>query len=194
MSLGRYITTALFVPLFAIGSAEVATSSAAGSPPEPTGRPILDQFNTEVLSSTINGGSSAYEWQQGVTVGVAGQLTRIALYAEISAIYGDTAPTQVSVTLGAPWQSDVPTWTTTKILRQGWNMFDLSKAKILVAVGAEFAIGIHGQRANNFNPGFAISYGDEYPGGDLFLNGSTAESEGNDLLFKTYVSPKRVQH
>src|SRR6266545_2666721 len=117
-TLGRYITTALFATLFAIGSAEVATPSAAGSPPEPTGRPILDQFNTEVLSSTLNGGSSPYEWQQGVTAGVAGQLTRIDLYVEISAIYGDTVPTEVSVTLGAPWQSDAPAWTTTKILRQ----------------------------------------------------------------------------
>jgi hypothetical protein len=96
----------------------------------------------------------------------------------------------VSVTLGAPWQSGVPDWTTTTVLDAGWNTFNLSKAKIFVAAGDEYTIGIHGQSAtHSFNPGFGFSYGDEYLGGDLFMNGSTAGSEGNDLLFRTYVKP-----
>ena len=51
----------------------------------------------------------------------------------------------------------------------------------------------HGQSEFNFNPGIGISYDEQYPGGDLFVNGSSAESEGNDLLFRTYVRPKRVK-
>jgi len=55
----------------ALGSVLIATTSAVGSPPEATGKPILDQFNPGTLSSTINGGSAAYRWQQGVTAGIA---------------------------------------------------------------------------------------------------------------------------
>jgi len=96
--------------------------------------------------------------------------------------------------LGSPWQTGIPAWTTTAVLKAGWNTFDLGKAKIFVDVGDEYAIGIHGQNEDNvFNPGFAISYDEQYPGGDLFMNGSGAESEGNDLLFRTYVRPKRVR-
>jgi len=70
----------------------------------------------------------------------------------------------------------------------------LTKAKIFVDVGDEYAIGIHGQSEDNFfNPGFWFSNNDQYPGGELFMNGSSAESEGNDLLFRTYVRPKRVK-
>ena len=96
--------------------------------------------------------------------------------------------------MGAPWQSDAPVWTTTKVLKSGWNTFNMSSAKISVAVGDEYTIGIHGQSTTNqFNPGFGISYDEQYPGGDLFVNGSSAESVGNDLLFRTYVSPKRIK-
>ena len=177
----------------ALGSVLIATTSAVGSPPEATGKPILDQFNPGTLSSTINGGSAAYEWQQGITAGIAGQLTRIDLFVDINPGLGEVSATELSVTLGSPWQSSAPSWTNTAILRSGWNTFDLAKAKIFVDVGDEYAIGIHGQSEFNFNPGFGISYDEQYPGGDLFVNGSSAESEGNDLLFRTYVRPKRVK-
>jgi hypothetical protein len=153
------------------------------------GRPILDQYNTKILSSSVNGGSSAYEWQQGITAGIAGQLTQIALFVQNSDSSGETAPTQVSVTLGSPWQSGAAAWTTTAVLHPGWNTFNVTNAKIFVAVGDEYAIGIHGHSQYNFDPGIGISYGEQYLGGDLFVNGSSAESEGNDFLFRTYVSP-----
>ena len=185
-------TTAL-VGAFALGSALISTTSAVGSPPDATGKPILDQFNTATLSSTLNGGSTAYQWQQGITAGIAGQLMRIDLYVDIAPAFGDVVATEVSVTLGSPWGSGTPAWTSTEILRSGWNTFDVAKAKIFVDVGDEYAIGIHGQSQNNFNPGFGFSKDDQYPGGDLFLNGSNAESVGNDLLFRTYVRAKRVK-
>jgi hypothetical protein len=196
MCLCRRFATLLFVVLVAVGFAFVSKITAAESAPEATGRPILDQHNTEVLSSTINGGTAAYEWQQGITVGIGGQLTRIALYVVIDEeSYGETVATTLSLRLGSPWQNDAPVWTVTEVLRPGWNTFTLTNQKIFVDVGDEYAIGIHGQSSgNNFNPGFAISYEDQYPGGDLFLNGSSAETEGNDLVFRTYVRPKRIQH
>src|SRR5262245_6068278 len=137
----------------------ISTESAVGAPPEATGRPLLDQFNTAILSSTINGGSAAYSWQQGVTAGISGQLTRIDLFVEINPSLGDATATELSVTLGAPWQGGAPAWALTAVLRSGWNSFDLAKAKIFVDVGDEYAIGIHGQGDTNFNPGFGISYG-----------------------------------
>jgi hypothetical protein len=193
MHLRRYITSVLFVSILALSSALIATTSAIGAPPEATGKPILDQFNPGTLSSTINGGSAAYEWQQGITAGIAGQLTRIDLFVDINAALGKVSETELSVTLGSPWQSGTPAWATTAVLRQGWNTFDLAKAKIFVDVGDEYAIGIHGQSEFNFNPGIGISYDEQYPGGDLFVNGSSAESEGNDLLFRSYVRPRRVK-
>jgi len=154
----------------------------------------LDQFNPGTLSSTINGGSAAYRWQQGVTAGIAGQLTRLDLFVANSPSLGEVSVTELSVTLGSPWQTGAPIWTTTAVLQSGWNTFDLTKAKIFVDVGDEYAIGIHGQSEDNFfNPGFWFSNNDQYPGGELFMNGSSAESEGNDLLFRTYVRPKRVK-
>jgi hypothetical protein len=77
--------------------------------------------------------------------------------------------------------------------KSGWNTFDLSKAWIFIDVGDEYAIGSHGQSGSNFNPGFGVSYDDQCPGGNLFVNGSSAESEGNDLLFRAYVRPKHVE-
>ena len=171
------------VGALAVGSALIATTSAVGSPPEATGKPILDQFNTGIPNSSINGGSTAYEWQQGVTAGIAGQLTRIDLFVVIDAALGEVSATEFSVRLGSPWNSSTPVWATTAVLGQGWNTFDLAKAKIFVDVGVEYAIGIHGQSEFNFNPGIGISYDEQYPGGDLFVNGSSAESEGNDCCF-----------
>jgi hypothetical protein len=196
----RYIKTLLFAFLLAIGSA--ATGPAMSDPilmsaEEQGRRPILDQYNIDVLSSFLNGGSENYEWQQGITASVTGQLTHIALFVGIDESVGDPAPTQLSVTPGAPWQSSVPAWTITTVLRRsGWHTFNLTNVKIFVAVGDQYAIGIHGQSAHNFNPGFGFSRGyeagEQYLGGDLFMNGSTAGSESNDLLFRTYVKPERI--
>lgn len=147
--------------------------------------PILDQQNIGV-SSTINGGSTAYAWQQGVTAGITGQLTRIDLFVELLVDAGATAATEVSVNLGAPWQPDASDWSTVSVLVAGWNSFDLTSAAIHVTAGTQFAIGVHGQSAQNFNPGIAISYGSQYAGGALFLNGAS-DVAANDMNFRTYV-------
>jgi hypothetical protein len=103
---------------------------------------------------------------------------------------GETAATQVSITAGGPWQGGTPAWTTTAVLEEGWNTFNVTSAKIFVSAGEEFTIGIHGQSVvHQFNPGVGFSKGDQYAAGELFMNGSTVGSEGNDLLFRTYVKP-----
>jgi len=62
--MNRWRVTALASAL-AAGSVLIATTSAVGSPPEATGKPILDQFNPGTLSSTINGGSAAISGSRG---------------------------------------------------------------------------------------------------------------------------------
>lgn len=179
----RYLTAVLCVLI--IGSAVPARAQS--------GHSILDQSNAEALSSAINGGSSAYEWQQGITVGVAGQLTRISIYVLVDeGNWGPNGPTQLSVALGAPWQSGAPVWHITAMLQNGWNVFDVSKARIAVEIGDELTLGVHGEGGSNFNPGIGISYADQYPGGDLLMNGSVSSEK--DILFRTYVSPKRSRN
>jgi len=165
------------------------------TPSEPQGRrPVVDQSNTEVLSSLINGGSSAYRWEQGITAGVSGRLTQITLYVGLLNDVGETAPTRVWISLGAAGQSGDPVWTTTDVLDAGWHTFHVTNARIFFTAGEEYTIGIQGQSANDFNPGFGISYNDQYPAGHLFLNGSIVGSEANDLLFQTYVQPDLGLH
>lgn len=158
---------------------------------------VLDQSNDEVLSSYLNGGSQPYQWQQGVTAGINGQLVRLALFVGDMDTFGDAVTTQLSISLGAPWRSDDPVWgIRTTLHAGGWNTFDLTKAKIYVAAGDQYTIGIHGESATTFSPAFGFSSDNQYSGGDLFLNGTpsnseTAGFEGNDLLFRTYVNPQR---
>ena len=159
------------------------SASAQTAPPDGKGgRPVLDQFNTGLPDSSINGGEAVYARQQGVTVGISGQLTRIDLYVRVN---GVTAPTELSVSLGPPWQFGTAVWSVTVDLAPGWNTINLSKEKIFMQAGDEFVIGVHGQ-SNIFDPGINISYGDRYPGGDLYLNGSL-NSDVNDMMFRTYV-------
>jgi hypothetical protein len=176
----------IFVAAMVMSAYPVAAPSG-----QQTGRRVLDQENDAALSSYINGGSSAYEWAQSVTAGVTGRLVRLELFVVVDPAFGDTAPSDISITLGSPGQANPPTWSKTVSLESGWNIFNLTSARIPITTGEEFTIGIHGQRANNFNPGIAISYGDQYAGGALYLNGTTSGSEGNDILFRTYVKADR---
>jgi len=159
---------------------------AQSAPPDGKGRPVLDQFNTEAADSAIDGGFFQYEWQQGVTVGISEQLTRLDFYVRADAL---PASTELSVSLGPPWQSGTPVWSAIVYLVPGWNTINLAKEKISMQAGDEFVIGVHGQSPDGspmFDPGINISYGDRYPGGDLYLNGSL-NSDVNDMMFRRYV-------
>ena len=61
---------------------------AQSAPPDGKGRPVLDQFNTEAADSAIDGGFFQYEWQQGVTVGISEQLTRLDFYVRADGATG----------------------------------------------------------------------------------------------------------
>src|ERR1019366_5326521 len=101
---------------------------------------ILDQQNT-AINSTLNGGSSAYEFEQGITAGITGQLTQFDIFVSMNSGAGDPASTQLFVNLGAPWQADVNAWSIITTLNEGWNSFDLTSANIFVAAGDQFVIG-----------------------------------------------------
>jgi hypothetical protein len=60
MRLGR-----VFVLLFAIGAAATARPSA-GAPPEATGRPILDQHNTDAPTRSASDGTAGSESRTAV--------------------------------------------------------------------------------------------------------------------------------
>jgi hypothetical protein len=169
-------------------------TSAVGSPPQVIGKPLLDQFNVGEAGGALNGGSTPLKWQQEVTAGIAGQLTRLDLFVVIDPSVGETSATEVAVTLGAVGQEGQLVWSTTEVLRSGWNTFDLSKAKIFLEAGQEYAISIQGQSADSFNPGIAFSAGDVYPAGELFLNGSIDIYEGYDMLFRTYVRRNHIKN
>src|SRR4051812_28123307 len=87
-----------------VGAALTVAPSAVGSPPEVIGKPLLDQFNPGDLFGLVNGGSAAHKWQQGVTAAIAGQLTRMDLFVGLDPTFAGPSATEVSVTLGAPWQ------------------------------------------------------------------------------------------
>jgi len=150
----------------------------------------LDQQNT-IIDSQLNGGSSAYTWEQGITAGLTGLLTAIDVFAFIDASLGAPGQTQVFVNLGTPWQSDANNWSTITTLKAGWNSFDLTSAHIFITAGQQFVIGIQGQGQTTFNPGMGVSYGEQYTGGALFLNG-VRDVSGNDLDFRTYIDSVRV--
>lgn len=152
-----------------------------------SGRPVLDHHNASAEDSYINIGDAAYDWQQGITVGITGQLVRVDLFVWLAGCDA-TGPTRVSVSSGGPWQSGLPRWTQTGVLTEGWNTFDLKRAKIEVQAGQEIVLGVSGEGAFCFG-GVGITYGDQYPGGDVFLNGEL-NSDVNDILFKTYVKQK----
>jgi hypothetical protein len=113
---------------------------------------ILDQHNDTVLDSSINGGSSAYAWQQGVTAGVTGQLAGFEIFVREA-----PGETRLSVNLGAPWQSDASDWESLVPLVMGWNSFDLTSASIFLTAGDQFALGVNGLTASVFPPGVGIS-------------------------------------
>jgi len=150
--------------------------------------PILDQQNVFVEDAFLNGGTSAWVWQQGITAGLTGQLTRIELLACICPQEGDLASTQVSVNLGGPWQLDANAWSIVATLSEGWNSFDLTGASIFLTAGDVFTVGVQGQSESNFSPGIAFSYHYRYDGGALYSNG-VPDAPSNDMNFRTYVSP-----
>ena len=120
-------------------------------------------------------------WQQEVTVGLAGHLMVIGLYAAVEGI------AELSLYVGEPWQSDEPDcWMPINFGDEGWNEVDVSSARLLFDVGDKFVIDIQGIPGSTLRlggnwrrPGGLYEDGELWLRGDMFTN--------FDLAFRTYV-------
>lgn len=146
------------------------------------GAMMLDQANDVVGPVSFNGGSTGLTWQQGVTAGLSGTLSRIELFFN-----GESLASGIDffINLGAPWQADAHDYTTVPTLVSGWNSIDVSSAGMIVNPGDQFVIGLHGLD-NSFNPSFRGTDGTAYAGGSVYLNGSPYVLD-YDMNFRTYV-------
>ncbi|MEN6424334.1 MAG: hypothetical protein ABFE13_03155 [Phycisphaerales bacterium] len=148
-----------------------------------TAAPVLDQESPSA-GSLLAAGSSDWLWQQGVTVGITGQLVQIELYA------ANAGTTPLYINAGTPWQSDPSEFTTTfESTGEGWVAVDVSAAGLFYNAGDQFVIGVGGTRT-----GLLLGGNDGiYAGGELWrwnIDDSDPELcwDGEvDLAFRTYV-------
>lgn len=151
--------------------------------------PVLDQSYDVIGGTNFNGGSSGYQWQQGVTAGLGGLLTSVELN------FISTGSTRVFINLGAPWQTDSNEFSgTVDVSTAGWTSIDVSSAGIHLVPGEAFSIGVEGF-GSSFAPAFT-GYQDNgtYAGGALYYNGSgfTNGALTSDINFRTYVDVSAV--
>lgn len=101
-----------------------------------TAAPVLDQ-ESPAIDPWFAAGSSEWLFQQGVTAGIAGQLTRIELYAY------NAGTTPLYINAGAPWQYDASAFATTFVAEgEGWVGVDVSAASLFFNAGDQFVIGV----------------------------------------------------
>lgn len=152
-----------------------------------TAAPVLDQESPVVDGFGFNAGSSLGSWQQGVTVGITGQLTRIELYAR------NAGTTPLYINAGAPWQSDASEFATTFVAPgAGWAGVDTSAAGLFFNAGDQFVIGVGGTASGLWLEGSHVPPAGAYAAGELWVwfvgDTPAVHSSGEkDLAFRTYV-------
>lgn len=139
----------------------------------------LDQAY-DTLGNTTFSAPSANFWQQSVTAGLTGELSKIEFHAARNG--GDF---NISVNEGAGWQSDTNDFEIVYSAVVGWNTIDVSSAGLQVSSGSQFVIGINGIDADLYVPGGSPG---PYSGGSTYLNGSEFAGGSFDLNFRTYVN------
>ena len=154
--------------------------------------PVLDQ-ESPAMDPWFAAGSSEWLFQQGVTVGIAGQLTRIELYAY------NAGTTPLYINAGAPWQFDAFDFRATfEATGEGWVGVDVSAASLFFDAGDQFVIGVGAGMEPDVASdlrleGSSVQGGGAYPGGELWSwNIDSSEPrlhwDGEaDLAFRTYV-------
>lgn len=101
-----------------------------------TAAPVLDQ-ESPALDYGFVAGSDQWLFQQGVTVGITGQLVRIELYAF------NAGTTPLYINAGAPWQGYPSDFATTFVAEgEGWVGTDVSAAGLFFNAGDQFVIGV----------------------------------------------------
>lgn len=152
-----------------------------------TAGPVLDQ-ESPMLEFGFNAGSSGWSWQQEVTVGITGMLSRIELYAR------NAGTTPVYINSGTPWQSDASEFSTIfTAAGPGWTAIDTSSAGLLFNAGDHFVIGVGGTDSGLWLEGSNLPPNGGYAGGELWIWLSDppelwANGE-RDIAFRTYVEP-----
>jgi hypothetical protein len=152
-----------------------------------TAAPVLDQESPVVDGFWFSAGASTALWQQEVTVGITGQLTRIELYAR------NAGTTPLYVNAGTPWQSDGSEFATTFVATgSGWTGVDTSAAGLFFNAGDQFVIGVGGTDSGLELNGSSVSPDGAYVVGELWITWADSEPElwadgERDLAFRTYM-------
>lgn len=166
-----------------------------------TAAPVLDQ-QSPALGEKFPADFTGVYWQQGVTAGMAGLLTRVDLYLTQPADFWG-----LSIWRGAPWQSGLADFYLPAQLWDvpaGWLSLDVSAGGLVFDAGDPFTIGVEGigGGAGFEGPWLGGSHvvpGGAYAGGtlwlDYFYQGGEPYGGGNgdyDLAFRTYVEPRTI--
>lgn len=127
-----------------------------------------------------------------MTVGIAGALSRIELYAR------DAGTTPLYINSGTPWQSDASEFSTVfTAAGPGWTATDTSSAGLLFDVGDHFVIGVGGTDSGLWLEGSYLPPNGGYAAGELWIRmaGDSPELWTNgekDIAFRTYVEPLAI--
>ena len=147
---------------------------------------VLDQAQTEYPYS-FNGDATWAMWQQGITVGIAGQLASIELY-----VYEEGEPplgsADLYINVGPPWQDDDPDFFTVFEPDEfGWNYIDVTSADLHFEVDDVFVIGINGINNGLWFGGSSPSPGGPYDRGELWFEFEVYQNGQYDMAFRTWV-------
>lgn len=142
--------------------------------------PVLDQSSPN--SNAGFNASPSNHWQEGVSAGMSGMLSRVEVYA----LGAGTA--DLYINLGDPWQTDANEFSTSLVAAsEGWVTIDTSAAGIHVDAGDAFVIGIDGADGGVWLGGSYWLPNGGYDAGGAWLNGGSYADGGWDLAFRTYV-------
>ena len=143
---------------------------------------MLDQTQ-EMVNAQFNMDASSLEWQQSITVGVAGLLSQIDINV---AIPGSST---FYVNVGSPWQVDAHDFVLNfSTADTGWHSIDVSSAGLNFSVNDVFVFGWDNTDGGLWTGGAFIDGGDPYPDGELWLTAAPF-LPGWELAFRTYMIP-----
>lgn len=142
---------------------------------------VVDQEHFPVGQARITTQYSPYTFQQGVTVGLAGLLSGIDLWAAEA-----PGTFEVFINRGAGYQTDAAEFTTTVTpLADSVFHIDLAAAGLTFAAGDQFQIGFQATSIGSCCGLRATSTVDQYAGGGLYVN--NVQYGNFDIAFRTYV-------
>jgi hypothetical protein len=141
---------------------------------------VLDQVQDNI-GATFN--VESLNWQQEITVGVAGQLTQIDFFVSTP------GAATFYVGDGAPWQEEPYGFVLDFVTEEtGWHAIDISSAGMEFEVGDGMALGLAGIGSTLWIGGGYEPPDGPYPG-ELWVNGMVYPIPGWDFAFRTWMLP-----